>query len=116
VGTVGPQAQRRQGLGLHARIQVGVRPDRAGDLADGDLLARPRQRLARAAQLGVEAGEDLPRGDRLGVDAVRAADHRRAPVLLGAAAARGAQPVDAGQDLVGGVAQQDRERRVEHVR
>ena len=42
---------------------------------------------ARPPDLGVEAGEHEAGRDRLGVDAVRAADHRRRAVLLGAAAA-----------------------------
>ena len=86
-----PQAQLRQRPRLDRRVEVGVGADGAGDLADRDRLARRDQRAARAPDLGVEAGEDQAGGDRLGVDAVRAADHRRARVLLGAAAAGGAQ-------------------------
>ena len=53
----------------------------------------------RAPELGVPAREHQPGGDRLGVDAVRAADHGGRAVLLGATAAGGPQQVDAGQDL-----------------
>ena len=83
-----------------AGLEVGVGADRAGDLADRDLVARGDQRAPRAPELGVEAREHQPGRDRLGVDAVRAADRRRRAVLLGAPAAGRAQQVDAGQDLV----------------
>ena len=45
-------------------------------------LDKPR---AAARELGIEARELEPEGGRFGMDAVAAADHRRAPVLEGAA-------------------------------
>ena len=103
MGTVSrTQAQRGQRLHLDGRLEVGVGADRAGDLADGDLLRAPTTSVAaRPPELGVEAGEHQPGRDRLGVDAVRAADGGRRAVLLGATAAGGAQEIDAGQDLIG---------------
>ena len=71
-------AQRRA---LHRGRRVGEGADRAGDLADGD-RARARARGAAARPISSYQLASLrPKVDRLGVDAVRAADHRRVLVL-----------------------------------
>ena len=81
-----PEPPSTAGLDL-GRV-VGERADRAGQLADRDLVARLDQRAPAAAQLGVPARALEAEGDRLGVDAVRAADHGRVAVALGLRAAR----------------------------
>ena len=66
---------------LDPRVDVRERADRAGDLPDGDRPAGARERLAPPRPGVVPAGELQAEGDRLGVDAVAAPHHRRAPVL-----------------------------------
>ena len=79
-------------------------------------FARREQPLARARELGIGDGElDAERG-RLGMDAVRAADGRRLLVLEGALLQRREQPVDVGDQDVGGAHQLHVEAGVEHVR
>src|SRR5471032_1850864 len=60
---------------LDARIEMRVGADRAGELAHGDLVARFDQPLLRASEFVVHQREIEAVGDRLGVDAVRAAHH-----------------------------------------
>ncbi len=59
---------------LDARIDVGEGADRAGDRAGRHLLAGGDKALAAARELGIGLRQLEPEGDRLGVDAVRAAD------------------------------------------
>ena len=77
--------------------------------------ARGSEPRPPALELGVVPGERQPEGDRLGVDAVAAADHRRLGVLPRARRERLQERVAAGEQHVGRVAQQHRERGVEHV-
>ncbi len=109
------QPQPRQRPRLQRRRQVRVGPDRAGDLADRDLLARRDQASPIAHRAGEEAGEDHPERGRLGVDPVRPPDDRRPAVLPGAPAQRGAQAVDPREDLVDRAGELQRQRGVEHV-
>ena len=94
---------------------VGEGADRAGDRAGGDVLARGGEAVAVAAELGIGLGELEPEGDRLGVDAVAAADGRRQLVLEGAALEHVEQRVDVGEQDVGGLLELHRQRGVEHV-
>jgi hypothetical protein len=75
--------------------QVGERADRARQLSDAHVLARPLETRAVASHLLVPERELETERDRLGVDAVRAADHHRVAMLEGAPAQRRAQRVDA---------------------
>jgi len=72
-------------------------------------------RLRSAGHLGVPAREGQARRHRLGVDAVRAPDHRRRRVLAGAPGERRLQVVDLGEDLIERARRLQRERRIEDV-
>ena len=76
---------------LDARIKMRVRADGAGELAHRDLLARLDQSLFGPAKFVVHQRKLEAVGDRLGVDAVRAAHHRREFVLPGARGDGGAE-------------------------
>ena len=102
---LGPQAQRAKGARLDFRTEIGVGADRARDLAHSDLVACLDQRPPRSADFAEKAGEDQASRDGLGVDAVRAANHRRFAMLVCPACERRAQLVNARQDFVGGFAQ-----------
>ena len=69
---------------LDRGIEVREGPDRAGDLADGDDVAGAQHAIEIALKLRVPQRQLEPERHRLGVHAVRPADHRRAPVFLGA--------------------------------
>jgi hypothetical protein len=62
---------------LDERIDVGERADRARQLADRDHFARPQEPFAIAPHLQRPERELHAERRRLGVDAVRAPDHRR---------------------------------------
>ena len=93
----------------------GVGADRAGELAEGELL----EGIAEAGEVAVglegEAGEAQAEGRRLGVDAVGAADAERVAVLQRPLDQRVAVGAGAGQHDLAGLAQLQRQRRVEHV-
>ena len=89
---------------LDPRIDVGEGADRAGDGAGRDLGARRHQPRAVADERGVVAGELDAEGRRLGMDAVAAADGERVLVLERALLQRRQQPVDVGEQDVGGLA------------
>ncbi len=77
------QAESLADVGLDLRRQVRERPDRARQLAEAHAVARRAQALDVALHLGRTSRPLQPEGDGLGVDAVRAPDHRRAAVVLG---------------------------------
>ncbi len=109
------QAEGLAHLALHDGVDVGVRADRAGQLADGDAVPCPLEALAVAVGLQRPVGQlDAERG-RLGVHAVGAAGHRDVPELDGP----GLQCVDqiaAGDDQqVGGLGEGGAEGGVDHV-
>ena len=56
-------------------------PDGAGNLADRHDVARAQHAIEITLELGVPQGQLQPEGHRLGMDAVRAPDHRRQAVL-----------------------------------
>ena len=93
------------------------RADRAGQLADADhRRARASHAFDVAIDLGVPQRQLQPEGHRLGVHAVRAADHRRPPVLerRGRGRRRSA-PSRSLQDEVAGLAHLQRLRGVDDV-
>ena len=80
----GSSPSRSQTRASIAGIEVRERADGAGDLADRHDVARAQHAIEIALQLGVPQRELDAERHRLGMHAVRAADHRRPPVLLGA--------------------------------
>ena len=66
---------------LHARVDVVVGADGAADLADGGLVGGLRETVEVAAHLERPDAELHAERDRLGVDAVRAADLHGVPEL-----------------------------------
>jgi hypothetical protein len=77
-------ALQAHGLGdmfFDARVDVGEGADRAGDGAGGDFGSRGQQARAAAVEFGIGLGHLQAEGDRLGVDAVAAADADRVLVL-----------------------------------
>ena len=89
----------------------------APEIAQVAISARAVSQPAPVArELGVEAGELEAEGGGLGVHAVRAADAGRVLVLEGAAAQRGEQLVEIGEQAVGGLGQLAGEGGVEQVR
>ena len=97
------------------RIEVRAVADRAGELADAHLLGGHLEALDVALHLGVPVGKLQAEGDRLGMDAVGAADLRRVLELAarGASAHREASQVIA--DDGGGLLHQQRLRGVHDV-
>jgi hypothetical protein len=67
---------------LDVGLELRVRADRAGELADAVRLQRPQQARARPVELERPADELPAERGRLGMDAVRAADADGVPVPL----------------------------------
>ena len=104
-------------VGFDRRRQVRERADRARQLADADdRLARARTRSTSRAELRVPERQLQAERHRLGVHAVRAADHRRAAMLERAIADRLGQRVEILQDDVARLAHLQRLRGVDDVR
>ena len=101
---------------LDPRIDVGEGAHRPGDGAGRDLGARRHQPGAVAGEGGVVAGQLDAEGRGLGMDGVAAADGERVLVLQRALLQRRQQPVDVGDQDVGGLGELDGEGGVEHVR
>ena len=93
-GRRGPKPELFTDVRLDLRVDVGVRADRAGDLADGDGLACVLEADAVVAELQGPERELAPERDRLRVDPVRAAGHRGAVVLTCPPGDRGLELVD----------------------
>ena len=106
-----PLADERLDLG----IDVGVGADRARELPDRDGGARPHEPGAVAPELERPERELRAERRRLGVDAVRAPDHRRVAVLASTGDDRGVELVDRAEQQVGGAHERDRERGVDDV-
>ena len=90
-------------------------PDRAGDLADADDLPGAQQPIQIALQLGVPQRQLDAERHRLGMDAVGAANHRGAAVLLGARPYRVERAGQILDDQVAGFTHLQRLRGVDHV-
>ena len=80
------EAEAAADASLNVRIEVRERADRAGQFPDRDHVAGAQDAVEVALQLGVPQRQLEAERHRFGVHAVRPADHRRAPVLLGAGA------------------------------
>ncbi len=109
------QAHLLRDMRLDPGIDIGEGADRARNGAGGDLGARGDEAGAVAGELGIGLRQLQPEGDRLGMDAVAAADRRGQLVLEGAALQHREQLVEIGDQDVGGLAELDREAGVEHV-
>ena len=96
-------------------VDVGESPDRAGDRAYRDFLARGGEARAVPRELGVSLRQFQAEGRRLGVDPVAAPDARRAPVFARAAFERREQRVEVGEEEVRSARQLDREAGVEDI-
>jgi hypothetical protein len=104
---VGLQAEAVEHVPLHGTAHVGVGPDGAGDGADADADACPRQPLGIPPQLGIPAGGLEAERDRLGMNAVAAPGHRRVAVLEGQPMNDLDQPRDLALHDGGGVPEDD---------
>ena len=92
------EPERAAHFGFDRRRQMRERPDRTRQLAHARDGLRPAQSLAVPADLGEPEGELQAERHRLGVHAVRPADHRRAAVLHRPVPDRRRQVVDVRQD------------------
>ena len=63
-------------MGFDARIDIRKGADGAGNRAGRDLFPRVHETLAGARKFGIGLRELQAEGHRLGMDAMRAADHR----------------------------------------
>ena len=99
---LGREAERLRDVGFDPRIDVGEGADGTRDRAGRDLLARVLQPLPGARELGVGLCQLQTEGDRLGMDAVAAADGWCHLVLEGARLERRQQAVDVGEQEVRG--------------
>ena len=100
---------------LDRRIEMRKHADGPGDLADGDDVARALHSDATALELRVPEGQLHAERHRLGVDAVRAPDHRRPPVFVSAPLDRRGELVDVLQDQIARLSHLQTERRIEDV-
>ena len=117
---------RRDGRGQHPepcadrlldlRGQVREGAHRARQLAERDVGPRPVEPRELPLQLRVPQRHLQAEGHGLGVDAVGAADHRRVLVAQGPLLHRLHEVEEVGADEVAGVAHQDGEGGVHHVR
>jgi hypothetical protein len=110
-----PQPEPRAHQLLDAGIELRVRSDGPGDLADGDHLARPAQPLPAAVQLEGPDRELVAEAGRLGMNAVAASDDDGVAVLQRQALRHGHQPLQEVEQDIGGRPQLERETRVQHV-
>ena len=78
------EAEPRADARFDRGIEMGERPDGAGDLADRHHVARSKHPVQIALKLGVPQRELQAERHRLGMDAMRSANHRRQPMFLGA--------------------------------
>ena len=109
-----PEALARDPLDLG--VDRRVLADGAGELADAHAFERARDARARAVELERPDRELQPERRRLGVDAVRAADAERQPVLLRARDDRRERAVEAVEQQRSGLLDLERERGVDDVR
>src|SRR5439155_9599502 len=101
---------------LDLRLDLRIRPDRPGQLADAVRLESGCHPAARPIELERPPGKLPPEGRWLGVDPVRAADADRVPVLLRAGDYDRQRAFDPVSDEPSRVLDLQRQRRVDHVR
>src|SRR5262245_51210729 len=106
-----PELAERDRLDL--RIEISVDTHCTGDLADRDCVPCADEPARRADDFGVPACKYQPRGDRLGMNAVRAADRRCGRVLARAFGEHVREPDHATDDPLECTPGLDREARIE---
>ena len=99
------QAECGAHVALHEGIDVGVRADRSGELADRHRLPGRAQAGSIAVGLQAPQGHLRPERRRLGVDAVGAPDHGGVAVAQRRRLERGDQRVGGGEEQLRGVAE-----------
>ncbi len=104
-----------QTFDFNGRVEMREGPDRAGNLADGNDVARTKQTVEITLQLGIPERQLQSESHRLRMHAVRAADHRRPPVFLGTDPNRVHRAGDAADDQVAGLPHLHRLRGVDDV-
>ena len=109
------QPERRTDVRLDPGVDIRVRPDRAGELADGHRGAGLFEPDPVALDLQREQGELCSERSRLGVHAVGAADDRRPGELDRAACECPGEAVGGADEEIGGATQRHREGRVDDV-
>ena len=102
-------------VSLNPRIEMRMGADCAAELSDSNTFQHLRESLFRPAEFIEHERELQPEGDRLGVNAVAPADHRRHFVTAGLVADHAAQIADVFEQDLARFAKLDRERRVENV-
>jgi hypothetical protein len=116
---LGQEPELRQRRFLHRWRQSAGTIDTNGtrQLADRDLLPGDEQALLGAHKLSVRPGEQKSDGDRLGKHAVRAPNHGNVRVGAGLVHKRRQQGLaQALQDHIGGIAQHQGQRGIQHIR
>jgi len=101
---------------FHKRIHKRKRAHGARDFAAGDGLARALQARAVAPHLRIPQGQFQAEGDRLGVNAVRPADHQGLFMLQGPSFQNRQQVIQIFQKKVGRLFELHRQRRVQNIR
>ena len=113
---IGLEPEPAADVGFDLRWQVRKGADRAGDLADADRRARAAHAFDVPIELRVPERELQAERHRLGVDAVRPADHRRRTMLDRPIANGLGQRREIAQNHVARLAHLQRLRRVDDVR
>ena len=112
---LGPEPQAGTDRRLDFGRDVREGPDRARELPVGDLLAGRRQPPSIASELRVPARTLEPEGDRLRMDAMRAAHHDGVAVPQGLGADGAAQPVEIRHQQIRRVPQLQRKSGIDDV-
>ncbi len=114
-GRCGTQPELLAHVRLDLRIDVGVRADRAGHLADRDRFPRPNESDPVASELQRPERQLAAEGDGLGVDPVGAPGHGGVAMLMCPRDDGDFEPVDLAQDQIAGAHHGDRQPGVDHV-
>ena len=114
-GGLDVEAEALEGDRLDARVDVPVRADGAGELANRDAAQGIGEPLAVAVELEPPAEQLEPERRRLGVHPVRATHARRVAVLLGAPADDVERAVDSGEQQLARLAQDEGQRGIDDV-
>jgi hypothetical protein len=112
----GLQSQRAAGVRLDARREVREGPHSSRQLADRNDLTGSFDSFDVPRQFGVPERQLEPERHRLGVNAVRAPDHGRPPVLFSPRPNGLPQSLQEPEDHVAGLAHLQRLRCIDNVR
>jgi two-component system, OmpR family, response regulator RegX3 len=114
-GGLGQEAEPLAGNTLHLGVAAAVGAHGPGELADARAGERRLEAVAGAVELERPTDELRPEGDGLRVNAVCPTDHDRLALLVSAAGDRREGLLDALEHEEAGLAQLERERRIEDV-